>query len=526
MAFKLTYASMHEPPATLDDAFEAALLAVRGDLGAEHGMWIDGRGEHAPTHFDVHTPADARVRLGRFAAGDERHAAMALDAARRAFPAWSRTPWRERIAVLRRAAALIEERVFHIGAVLALEVGKNRMEALGEAQETADLIAYACDAMERNDGYARPLAADPVVGFVSDNVSVLKPYGPWLVIAPFNYPLALAGGPAAAALAAGNTVVMKGSSATPWSGRLLAGALHDAGVPRGAFNYVTGPGSSIGEALIRHDAVAGTTFTGSHAVGMHLVRTTAARATPRPCIAEMGGKNPAIVSAHADLAAAAVGVMRSAFGLSGQKCSACSRVYVERAVFADFVSELHGATAGIPVGDPTVREHWMGPVIDEAAVARFEDAVAQVRAAGEAGAIVHGGERLDRGALAHGHYCAPTIARLPVSHPLWEKELFVPLVLVAPVDDLDEAFALANASPYGLTAGFFGSEAEGERFLDVIEAGVAYVNRPQGATTGAWPGYQAFGGWKGSSSTGKGAGSFHYVPQYLREQSQTRVRRP
>ncbi|TMH66190.1 MAG: aldehyde dehydrogenase family protein, partial [Betaproteobacteria bacterium] len=176
-------------------------------------------------------------------------------------------------------------------------------------------------------------------------------------------------------------------------------------------------------------------------------------------------------------------------------------------------------------GDPTLREHWMGPVIDAAAVARYEDAAAQINALGSAGNIVEGGQRLDHGDLAHGHFVAPTIARAPYDHPLWTRELFVPFVLVGSVKDIDEGIARANAVDYGLTAGFYGSPDETERFFDGIEAGVCYANRPQGATTGAWPGYQPFGGWKGSGSTGKAGGSLYYVPQYLREQSQTRVRR-
>ncbi|MFO1322885.1 MAG: aldehyde dehydrogenase family protein [Burkholderiales bacterium] len=523
--FKLTYSTMFDPPPALHERFEAALAAIRPHLGAEHPMFIDGRDERAPARFEVASPIDTRVVLGRFEAGEDVHAHAAVDAACRAFPGWAATPWRERVRVMRRAVALIEERVYDIGAALALEVGKNRMEALGEAQETADLIAYYCDRMEANDGYAKPMASDPLPGFVSTNESVLRPYGAWLVVAPFNFPLALSGGPSGAALVAGNTVVFKAASATPWSGRLLADAFRDAGVPAGAFNFVTGPGASTGEALIRHPGVAGVTFTGSYGVGMHLVRTFAQGRYPRPCIAEMGGKNAAIVSRHARIGDAAIGVSRSAFGLSGQKCSACSRVYVEHTVFNDFVAALHAATAQIGVGDPTHRDHWMGPVIDAAAVARFEDAVAQVRALGQAGGIVHGGERLDHGDLAHGHYCAPTIARAPLDHPLWRTELFLPFVLVAPVKDVDEGVARANAGDLGLTAGFYGDEGETERFFERIEAGVCYANRPQGATTGAWPGYQPFGGWKGSGSTGKAGGSLYYVPQYLREQSRTRVRR-
>jgi 1-pyrroline-5-carboxylate dehydrogenase len=523
--FKLTYSTMFDPPPALHARFEAALAASLRELGAERRMLIDGGDERAGRQFGVHSPADTRIVLGRFQAGDPGHADAAVAAARRAFAGWSRTPWQERVALLRRAVRLIEERVYAIGAVLALEVGKNRMEALGEAQETADLIAYYCDQMEANDGYVKPMAHDPVAGFESTNASVLKPHGVWLVIAPFNFPFALSGGPSGAALVAGNTVVFKAASATAWSGRALAEAFRDAGIPPGVFNYLTGPGGSLGEALIRHPDVAGVTFTGSYEVGMHLCRTIAQGRWPRPCIAEMGGKNAAIVSRKADIGDAALGVMRSAFGLSGQKCSACSRVYVEHTVFADFVAALHAATAKLAIGDPTRRANWMGPVIDAAAVARYEDAAAQILALDERGAIVHGGERLDHGELAHGHYCAPTIARAPLDHPLWQRELFAPFVLVAPVDDVDAALALANASDYGLTAGFYGAPDEVERFFGEIEAGVCYANRPQGATTGAWPGYQPFGGWKGSGSTGKAGGSLYYVPQYLREQSQTRVRR-
>ncbi len=524
-AFKLTYSTMFDPPAALHEAFESALQQVRSRLGAEHAMLIDGRDVRAPRQFTVKSPIDVRIELGRFQAGEDIHAQAAVAAAAAAFPAWAATPWQERVRVLRRAVELIEQRVYHLGAVLALEVGKNRMEALGEAQETADLIAYYCDRMEAEDGYVRPMAEDPVAGFVSTNRSVMKPHGVWVVIAPFNFPFALSGGPSGAALVAGNTVVFKAASTTPWSGRLLADALRDAGVPDGVFNFVTGPGGALGEVLIRHPGVAGVTFTGSYAVGMHIYRTIAAGRWPRPCIAEMGGKNAAIVSRHGNLHYAATGILRSAFGLSGQKCSACSRVYVEHTVFNDLVAALHAGAATLTTGDPTLRENWMGPVIDTAAVARFEDASARIRALGPAGAIVHGGERLDHGDLAHGHFCAPTIARAPLDHPLWRDELFAPFVLVGAVDSIDEAIALANAGEYGLTAGFYGNAEETERFFGAIEAGVCYANRPQGATTGAWPGYQPFGGWKGSGSTGKAGGSLYYVAQYLREQSQTRVRR-
>jgi 1-pyrroline-5-carboxylate dehydrogenase len=234
----------------------------------------------------------------------------------------------------------------------------------------------------------------------------------------------------------------------------------------------------------------------------------------------MGGKNAAIVSRHADLERAATGIVRSAFGLQGQKCSACSRVYVERAVAADLRERMVALTEAISVGDPTERQNWMGPVINESAYQRYAKCVANLRTQGE---VFTGGRALTDGALSRGWFVAPTVATAPRDYSLWRDEKFVPLVLVGEVDSIDEAIALANESAYGLTAGFYGAKDEIPGFLDRIEAGVTYVNRPQGATTGAWPGYQPFGGWKGSGTTGKAIGSFWYMPQYLREQSQTVV---
>jgi 1-pyrroline-5-carboxylate dehydrogenase len=280
----------------------------------------------------VRSPIDRDWLIGRFPLGDASDAARAVAAAKAAQPAWAALPWTRRIELLSKAATLIEERVYEIGAAVALEVGKNRMESLGEVQETADLVRWYCEQMQANDGFDRRLPNDPLRGYVSRNRSVLKPYGVWVVIAPFNFPYALAGGPIGAALVAGNTVVFKVASDTSLSGWLLLEALRDAGLPDGVVNFVTGAGAAIGDALVNHPDVAGITFTGSYEVGMRIVRAFAQRRWPRPCIAEMSGKNAAIVSRHADLGRAATGIVRSAFGLQGQKCSACSRVYVERSV--------------------------------------------------------------------------------------------------------------------------------------------------------------------------------------------------
>ena len=266
----------------------------------------------------------------------------------------------------------------------------------------------------------------------------------------------------------------------------------------------------------------GVIFTGSKEVGLDLFKRFSTD-FPKPCITEMGGKNPAIVMRSADLDEAAEGVMRSAFGFDGQKCSANSRVYVVKPVAREFLDTLVKKTRQIRVGDPTQRENWMGPVISEDSLRKFERAVDEARADG--GTVEVGGEVLRDGDAGRGFFPTPTVVSgLPLEHRLFREELFVPFVVVGEVDSLDQALTEANATAYGLTAGIFSRDAdEIQRFLDVIQAGVVYVNRRAGATTGAWPGIQSFGGWKGSGSSGKGGLGPYYVQQFLREQSQTLV---
>jgi 1-pyrroline-5-carboxylate dehydrogenase len=429
--------------------------------------------------------------------------------------------WQERVALMRRAAELIDERTFEIGAVMAMEVGKNRMESLGDVAETADLIRYSCYQMEKNDGYIVEMGRDPLVGYSSTNTSVLRPYGVWLVISPFNFPAALTGGPAGAALVTGNTIVMKPATDTPYVVRLLAECFRDAGLPEGVFNYVTGPGSTLGQALIDSPEVDGVTFTGSFDVGMRIYREFAGGSYPRPTILEMGGKNPAIVSRHADVERAAVGIVRSAFGLQGQKCSACSRVYVEEPLYETLVERVVELTQKLAIGDPTDRSVYTGPVVNKSSYQDFKNYTEELS---QAGTFLTGGEVLAEGAYARGYFCAPTLVTdVPFEHRLWKHEMFLPITTVAKVENLDQAMQLANDVNYGLTAGFYGTQEEAAWFFENIQAGVTYANRPQGATTGAWPGFQPFGGWKGSGSTGKNAGGHYYLPLYMHEQIHTLV---
>jgi len=521
MTFKLTYATMFDPPEELHARFDAAMQRVRAALGGAHSLYIDGADRPAEHNHETWTPADRDVLIGTFAAASTADVECALRAAHRAWPAWKQTPAGERARLLRRVGRLIEERVYAIAAALTLEVGKNRMEALGEAQEAADFFATYCDDFERAGGFAHALPDDPLASHVSHNRSVLKPYGAWVVITPFNFPIALAAGPVAAALITGNTVVLKGATVTPWAGRLLADCIRDAGLPPGVFNYLSGSSGAIGAALVEHPLTAGVTFTGSYEVGRQIARQLQGGAYPKPCIAEMGGKNACIVTARADLRRAAAGILRSAFGMGGQKCSALSRLYVDRQVAGPLTEALGEQLAALTIGDPARRENWLGPVATQSG---YDDYARYAELLGTGGArILCGGEQLTDGALARGFFVRPTLAEAPVGHPLWAKEMFLPILMLHRAASNDEAMQLANASALGLTAGFYGAPDEIGWFQEHIEAGVTYANRPQGATTGAWPGYQPFGGWKGSGNTGKAIASFYYLPQYLREQSQTVV---
>ncbi len=521
-AFKLTYATMFNPPEELHTRFDEALAQTKASLGKEYGMIIDGKDHFAAEKFEDRSPANTEVVLGVFQKGTRADAQAALAAARRAFPKWSRMKWQDRVALMRKAADLIDQRIYTIGAAMAMEVGKNRMESLGDVAETADLIRYACFQMEKNDGYIVEMGRDPLVGYTSTNVSVLRPYGVWLVISPFNFPCALTGGPVGAALVSGNTVVMKPATDTPWVVRLFAECLRDAGLPEGSFNYVTGPGSTLGQALIDSPEVDGVTFTGSYDVGMKIFRDFAQGPYVRPTILELGGKNPAIVSRHADLERAAIGIVRSAFGLQGQKCSACSRIYVEEPVYDRLVTKLVDLTNKLTIGDPTDRNVYLGPVINRNSYQDFKNFTEELS---QSGRILTGGKVLIEGETSKGYYCAPTIVSdLPLDHRLWKYEMFLPITTVARVSSLDEAMKHANDVKYGLTAGFYGSEEEAQWFFENIQAGVTYANRPQGATTGAWPGFQPFGGWKGSGSTGKNAGGHYYLPLYMHEQIHTLVK--
>lgn len=519
MPTKITYATMSADNEELNASFDEALARIKSRLGERHPFVVNGEERWGEGFHEERSPIDSEIVVGSFAQGTTTDVNDAVASAKEFFPTWSESPWKERVTLMLGAADVMEGQQFDLAALVAIEVGKNRLEALGDVAETVEFFRYYARQMEAHEGFVTPLSK---LSPAEDNQSVLRPYGVWAVISPFNFPMALAGGPSIAALLTGNVVILKPSNAGALTGLEFARVLYEAGVPAAAFQVVTGSGKEVGSTLVNHPDVAGITFTGSYDVGMGIYKGFA-KDFPKPAVCEMGGKNPVIVTASADLDIAAEGVARAAFGFSGQKCSANSRVYVERGVFDQFVDRLVDRTESLKVGNPLENGVFVGPVIDPQATKRFTEAVAEVRSSG--GEVMTGGQVLSGGKLERGNFVEPTVVTAPETSWVWDRELFLPFVAVMPVDSLDEALTRANDTEFGLTAGLFSNdEKEIEEFFDRIEAGVTYVNRQAGATTGAWPDVQSFGGWKGSGTSGTGGGGPWYLRQYMREQSRTRVR--
>ncbi|MEO5970020.1 MAG: aldehyde dehydrogenase family protein [Bdellovibrionia bacterium] len=518
MAFRITYSVLEADLSQLHREFDTTLSQMERNLGTEFPSWIDGKPFQSGVFLDDKNPAKITQTLARFHSVPTSEIDRIMDISEKAQKAWGATPWQERVKIIKNAAELISERRLEIAAVMSLEVGKNRMESLGDVEESADLFRYYAGQMEEANGFYKPL------GKLSPNEktgSYLKPFGIFAVISPFNFPMALAAGMSGAALLGGNSVVLKPSSETPWCGQKLYECLRDAGLPNGVFQVVHGPGGSLGNALVNHPKIKGLAFTGSKEVGMKLMRVMTSDYA-KPCLLEMGVKNPAIVCAKADLDKAVEGCMRSAFGMSGQKCSALSRVYVHRSLQKEFTEQFIQKAQSLKIGDPTMQENYLGPVINEKAYNRHMSAVTEAKKDGK---ILLGGENLrTHTKYKDGYFVEPILASLPRGHRLIRDELFTPFLLLDTFDTLEEAVQQANQCDYGLTAGVFSEvESDVNYFMEHIEAGVLYANRKTGATTGAWPGVQAFSGWKGSGSTGKGGCGPYYVSQFMREQSQTRM---
>jgi 1-pyrroline-5-carboxylate dehydrogenase len=518
---KVTYVTLSADE-SLHPKFEAALKQFEPKLGSRHPMFIGGKKIWSESgEFEHRSPIDTSIVVGRFQVGTRQHAADAISSARQGFEVWSSTPWQERVKVMERYAKLVDQRKFEIAVAITYEVGKTRLEALAEAWEAVDSVKYYAKIMRDEKGYVTRMGP----GGPGEHTIVLgKPHGVWPVISPFNFPFMLASGMALGALITGNSVILKPTSEAPLTGLMLHDAFSDAGVPAGAVNFVTGPGANFEDEFVSNPDVAGIAFTGSRDIGMRLYRRFhTGQPFPKPMVLEMGSKNPTIVSARADIAKAVEGTVRAAYGYSGQKCSATSRLYLQRGIAREFLAALKDRVDKLVVSDPRNRSVFMGPVINEAAVAKFEAVVREVKSSG--GKVFLGGNVMKEGGLARGYYVSPTVVTgLPHGHRLFKDELFLPFVVVEEFSTLEEAIAEANATEYGLTAGIFSNDkGEIKKFFDGIKFGVTYSNRSGGSTTGAWPGAQSFVGWNASGSTGRGTGGPHYLLNFLRDQSQTTV---
>lgn len=512
---EVTYATVYSQQSGDDErsrAFEQALSALRAGQPRSYPHRVDGAELTAGEPFERSDPCAPDRVIARAATAGPDVLDRAVRAARQAQPEWRRTPYAHRLDVLRQLVPMIEGRLVDLAALVSHETGKTRADAIAEVAECVAIAELYCRQMEEADGYVVPHKAPP--GAHHAEVA-LVPYGVFGVIAPFNFPVAISLGMVLAALSMGNTVVFKPSALTPACGDAVADLLAHTDLPEGAFQVVHG-GAETGQALATAD-IDGLVFTGSAEVGLALVSQLGRPPFVRPVIAEMGGKNPAVITAGAgDLSVAARAVARSAFGMSGQKCNACSRAVVTDAVYDEFVERMVEETRELQVGDPIDPGSFTGPVVGPRSVERFEHAMRSARADGR---VLSGGSSRGRG----GHYVDLTVVDgLPAAHELTREELFLPVLAVIRVPDLDAAIAESNAVRFGLSAGLFSDDPdERMQFQDEIEAGITFLSNPGGATTGVWPGSQTMSGWKGTSSAGKGGFGPWYLQQFAREQSRT-----
>lgn len=506
--------------AEFDAAFDAAIARLRkSGLGKSYPLVIGGKATNAAT-FVTKSPAENTLVIGKWSRGTRTHARQAIAAAKKGFPGWAATPWQDRVAIIEKAADLFTAHFYDLCAVMSIEAGKSRYEASIDVDEAVDFLRFYALTMREMNGFdlemGKPVPTEACR-------SIRKPWGVFAVVCPFNFPVAITAGMTVAALITGNTAILKPSGKGCLSGWWVFDLLRQAGVPSTALHFLTAADHDVSTELLTSPDVDGLVFTGSKRVGMMAWQKAAEHGRPKPMIAEMGGKNAIVVSDQADLDKAVQGVFRSAFGFQGQKCSACSRVYVHKAVAKEFTERLVKLTEAARVGQPWVKESYMGPVIDDSKAAFFDEVVADVKAS--KGKVLAGGVRVakDGPLTLKGSYVRPTIVSgLPLNHRVFREEFFMPFLALAEIDSFEQGIKEANAVEYGLTAGCFTEDdAQAKRFFDSIEAGVTYLNRAAGGSTAAVVNGQAFVGWKNSGSTGNGAGGRYYLLQFTREQART-----
>ncbi len=497
-----------------DTEYEAAVERIEKQLGAVLPLVVAGEEVDTGSTFSVFSPTDSTILVGKYQNGTKEHVRAAVDSAKTGFAEWSRRSWKERAKIIEKASDLMAERYYDMCAVMTWETGKTRFESSIDVDEGVDFGRFYAMHYREMGGFDMRMGKP----FPNETCrSIRKPVGVFGVVCPFNFPIAITFGMTAAALLTGNTAIMKPSTKGVLSGWHVFNCFRDAGVPADVLHFITGPDEEVSAEILENPDIDGLVFTGSKRIGMMAMQKQLDQGRPKPFIAEMGGKNAVIVSAEADLDKAVQGVYKSAFGFSGQKCSACSRAYVHKDVAEEFLDRLAKLAQSTSVGHPMKKENFMGPVIEASKLDLFREVVAQVKADG--GEVLAGGNVIER----DGYYVEPTVVTgLPKDHRVFREEFFMPFVAVHVVDSLEEAIEEYNQVEYGLTAGIMSEDAgEVEQFFDTIQSGVTYANRAIGGSTGAVVNGQSFVGWKLSGSTGSGAGGRYYLQQFTRERSQT-----
>lgn len=432
-----------------------------------NGEWIGAR---AGRTFTTRNPADTREVVGQYPLSDAADAAAALEAAQAAFPAWSGLTPVARGRVLSKASQILESRKAELAEWLTREEGKTLAESTGEVQRAIDIFRFF-------GGLSYTIGGQTIPHDLPNNLlyTVRQPLGVVALITPWNFPIAIPAWKMAPALVAGNTVVIKPASPAPAMTLELARALLEAGLPKGVLNVVIGEGRSVGEELVSNPAVVALSFTGSHAIGSRIYQQLAPRMARAQM--EMGGKNPTIVLADADLDLAARLVATAGFGLTGQACTATSRVIVEQGVAAAFTEKLIDRARAVQVGNGLRPGVTMGPAVSEQQLATDLDYV-QI-ALSEGAKLLHGGRRLSEGELAHGYFLEPTIlGDVKPTTRIACEEVFGPVVAILTVKDFDEALAVANGVDVGLSASVVTRDLKKAMlYAERIQAGVVKINQ-------------------------------------------------
>jgi 1-pyrroline-5-carboxylate dehydrogenase len=488
---------------------EAALALVRSQLGRDYDLWIAGAAHRTGDLLISVNPSRPSEVVGRHHKATAELANRAIEDAHAYAPVWGRTSGVERARLLIGAAAMLRERKFEFDAWLVLEAGKTWPEAEAEVAEAIDFCEYYARQMVR---FAAPESVVQMPGERDDLVYL--PLGAGVIIPPWNFPLAILAGMTVAALVAGNTVVIKPSSETPTVAAKFVELLHQAGFPPRSLALCTGSGAVIGDLLVEHPKTRFVSFTGSREVGL---RINELAAKPRKgqiwikrVVAEMGGKDAIIVDREADLDSAVAGVVQSAFGYQGQKCSACSRAIVDDPVYDEFVEKLEAKVSALKVGDPEDRWTFMGPVISAGARQTILDYVEVGRGEGR---LIAGGGVLP----GDGYFVQPTVfAGVESKARIFQEEIFGPVLAVSRARDFSHALELANDTEYGLTGAVYSRNPETiHRARQEFFVGNLYINRK---CTGAMVGAHPFGGFNMSGTDSK-AGGPDYLLQFLQAKS-------